>query len=375
MESFDVLIIGGGPAGTMTGIELRKKGYKTCIIDKEAFPREKLCGGLLTQKSVDLITRHCPGLDPSDFVVEQSDTVDFFYQGEKINRFRTKRVYYFTERTIFDDLLIRYYLELGGKLLQQVPLKIDDIHFRKSTLTTGSSTYNYKYLVGADGCNSVLCKAARIKRHDFLCVEGKISRDLRQEKELRIYFNVAKRGYGWYFPRKEYYCVGMGGEESGKKICYRAKRFFREEFDQQVLQIKGAFLPSGRKLNTRRLPKNTIPVGDAAGFTDPVTGEGLYFAMLSGILAAGAIDASAKSQNKNVIGLYNKNVLPIWKNIRAARFWKSVLFFSPFLKTFMKHLKTHTSFALFYLERVIATGEFDYTNFLKVYFLKIRSIH
>ncbi|MEJ1730222.1 hypothetical protein SMA90_28245, partial [Escherichia coli] len=135
-------------------------------------------------------------MDPSDFVVEQSDTVDFFYQGEKINRFRTKRVYYFTERTIFDDLLIRYYLELGGKLLQQVPLKIDDIHFRKSTLTTGSSTYNYKYLVGADGCNSVLCKAARIKRHDFLCVKGKISRDLRQEKELRIYFNVAKRGYG-----------------------------------------------------------------------------------------------------------------------------------------------------------------------------------
>ena len=69
MQSYDVLIIGGGPAGAMTGIELQKKGFSTCIIDKASFPRTKLCGGLLTQKSMDLVTRHCPGLDPEDFIV------------------------------------------------------------------------------------------------------------------------------------------------------------------------------------------------------------------------------------------------------------------------------------------------------------------
>ncbi len=375
MEHYDVLIIGGGPAGAITGIELQKKGYHTCIIDKEAFPRTKLCGGLLTQKSMDLITAHCPRMDTTAFIVEQTETVDFYYQGKKVNTFPTRARYYLTERILLDTQLILEYQKQGGKLVPNVRIMPGHIDLKKNTVTTGLEKFSYKYLVGADGCNSVVCKAAKIRRHDFLCLEGNIPRDPKKKKELRIYFGVAKRGYGWYFPKKEHYCTGMGGYESGKSIRAKASRFFSEALDQQVEQVKGAFIPSGRKLSRRKLPKNALLVGDAAGFTDPITGEGLYFAMHSGILAADAIHNSAKRKNKNPRRQYHKNTLTIRKNICAARFWQSVLYFPPIFNAFMKHLETHTTFALFYLERVIATGEFNYSNFLWVYFRKIRSVH
>ncbi|HBG52941.1 MAG TPA: hypothetical protein DDW70_01825 [Rikenellaceae bacterium] len=371
-KEFDVLIIGGGPAGAMTGIELCRKGYSTCIIDKEIFPRPKLCGGLLTQKSTDLLARYCPGLDPLEFVVEQAQTVDFYFQDKKVNRFTTREVYYFTERTIFDHLLVQYYLKLGGRMIQQVALRPGDIDFGKNTVTAGTGKIYYKYLVGADGCNGVLSRAAKIKRHDFLCLEACFPRDPHNEKEFRIYFGLANMGYGWYFPKKEHYCVGMGGEESGKAISDKARRYFREALNSQSAQVedfavKGALLPSGRKLNTRRLPKNSLLVGDAAGFADPVTGEGIYYAMLSGVQAAGAIDASAKNKKRNVLKRYNKSVWPIRKDIRAARFWKRILYYPPILRAFMKHIQTHTNFVRFYLKKVIATGEFNYRNFLRVY--------
>ncbi|HNR28653.1 MAG TPA: NAD(P)/FAD-dependent oxidoreductase [Bacteroidales bacterium] len=399
-KEIDVLIIGGGPAGAMTGIELRKKGYSTCIIDKETFPRPKLCAGLLTQKSIDLLAGHCPGLDPSDFVVEKAQTLDFYFQDKKVNNFTTRVNFYLTERTILDNLLIQYYLKLGGKLLQQVALKPGYIDFRKSTITAGSDKITYRYLAGADGCNGIVSRAAKIRRHDILCMEGNIPRDLLKEKEFRIYFGLTRIGYGWYFPKKDHYCVGMGGEGSGQAISKIARRFFHEVQNRQAEQagaamdkerrtdgceglsretggagdsgLKGAFVPSGRRLNTGKLPKNTLLVGDAAGFTEPVTWEGIYYAMQSGVLAAGAIDASAKRNKRNVTRRYNKSVRPIRQNIRAARFWKRILFYPPILKAFMKHLETHTNFALFYLEKVIATGEISYRNFLWVYFTRVR---
>jgi flavin-dependent dehydrogenase len=109
-------------------------------------------------------------------------------------------------------------------------------------------------------------------------------------------------------------------------------------------------------------------VGDAAGFADPVTGEGIYYAMRSGLLAAHAIDASAKNKKRNALRLYNKDARTIRKNIRAALFWQKILYYPPVFRAFMKHLQTHKNFAFFYLEKVIATGEFNYRNFVRVYF-------
>ncbi len=117
MHRFDIIIIGGGPAGAMAGITLQKKGYNTCIIDKSTFPREKLCGGLLTVKTMELLREHCPTLNPDHFVVKQSNRVHFYLGQEKVTSYQMKNTCYLTERSLFDHALIEDYIRFCGEVM------------------------------------------------------------------------------------------------------------------------------------------------------------------------------------------------------------------------------------------------------------------
>ena len=370
MQKFDIIIIGGGPAGSMTGIELQQKGFKTCIVDKSSFPRTKLCGGLLTQKSIDLISKHCPNLDKSNYIVEETNSVDFYFKSERITNYKTNAKYFFTERTVFDNLLIKEYESKGGLIIENARIKTNDIDSLQNTVTIKSKKYQFKFLIGADGCNSILSKKEKIKRYDSFCIEGEIIKESKQEKEFRIYFGVAKNGYGWYFPKNEHYSVGIGGDNSNKMIRNKANLFFSNLTNNQINNVKGAFIPSGKSVNLNKLPKNWLLVGDAAGYIDPITGEGLYYALQSGILAAEAVDISCKNEDNLALKYYLNNVLPIRKEIRFALLLQKALYFPFILKLFMNYLKNHKTFALFYLERVMSTNDSNYRNFIWLYLYK-----
>lgn len=370
MLKFDIVIIGGGPAGSITGIKLQKKGYRTCIIDKSEFPREKLCGGLITQKTLDLILTSCPEIDPSDFIVEKTDSVDFYLGEYKITTFKTDIEYYFTERKILDNILIQEYKKNGGAVFENERIVQSQIDFENNTISTESKTWIYNFLVGADGCNGVLNKKNKIKRDDFFCIEGEILRDPKKEKEFRIYFGVAKKGYGWYFPKKQYYSVGIGGDNVNKTIPKQADRFFYQLGIKKMENKKGAFIPSGRLSDFSMLYHNTLVVGDAAGFIDPITGEGLYYAILSGVIAADSIDIARDNNDKSVLSYYLLMVKQIRKEIKIALLLQKVLYFPLVLRLFMRHLKNHKSFALFYLEKVMSTNDYNYINFIWSYIFR-----
>lgn len=369
MEDFDVIIIGGGPAGAAAGIELLKKGYRCCIIDKAKFPREKLCGGLLTGKTIDLLAGLCPSVDPSEFVVEQTSKVDFYFNTTRVATIAGRQTYYFTRRKDFDHMLIREYLALGGELVENERLKPAGIETGKNRLSLSSGSYGYRYLVAADGCNSVLTKKYGIKRRDAFCLEGECVRDAMQEKDFRIYFGLAKNGYGWYFPKKDHYSVGMGGDNSKKDIAAKADKFFGS-MACRVDHIRGAFIPSGRLFSFRRLAPNTLAVGDAAGLIDPVTGEGLYYALLSGMRAAESIHQCSAAGREKVKSLYLDNIRDLRKEIRAALFYQRILYLPTVMGWFMRYLKKHSSFAIFYLDKVMSTNEYSYRNFIWSYILR-----
>lgn len=366
MEHYDIIIIGGGPAGSMTGITLQKKGYKTCIIDKSAFPRDKLCGGLLTVKTMELIRDYCPGLDPDDFVVAKTNKVDFYLGQTKVNTFDTVNTYYLTERKVFDLTLIEEYKKNGGILFEKERVKPADIDFNNCTIQTDSKKWSYTYLVGADGCNSMLLRKTGVKRSFNYCIEGEAPRDSDTKEEIKIFFGVARNGYGWYFPKKEYDCVGIGGENAGKTILKQAKQFFHQlglEADNQ----KGAPIPSGKHPDMSGLPDNTLVVGDAAGLIDPITGEGIYYALLSGVYAARAIDATIHSQSGSAAVYYSICMKQLRKNSDGALRLQKILYLPFILSWFIKRLRRKPSFGLFYLEKVISTNELNYSNFIRVY--------
>ena len=373
MKHYDVIIIGGGPAGSMAGIALQKKGYKTCIIDKSAFPREKLCGGLLTLKTMELLRRECPAIDADHFIVKKTNLVHFYLESEQMATFQLKESCYLTERTLFDHTLIGEYRRNGGEVIENRRVKPADIHFTSQTLQTGTEIMGYRYLVGADGCNSVLLKRSGTNNHNYYCIEGTVPHDPERGDEMKIFFGVTGHGYGWQFPKEGYDCLGVGGANSDKSILEQAGSFF-SQLGVEPDNRKGAPIPSGRHPDLSHLPGNTLLVGDAGGYTDPITGEGIYLALLTGLLAGEAIDVAIRKGSKSAAFHYAERVRPLQKNIAAALRLHKILYRPFILRWFMQHLRNRPSFGLFYLEKVIATNEYDYRNFIRAYFLKHRKV-
>jgi len=371
MKNYDVIIIGGGPSGAMSGIELQKHGLKTCIIDRNTFPREKLCGGLITPKSVDLIDKYCPNLKRSDYIINKTNSIDFYFKDQHISSFETKHSYFFTDRKTFDSLLIKKYQELGGEIFENIKIKKGDILLAENSIKTSAEKFKYKVLIGADGCNSVLTKLKSIQRKDIFCIEGNQKKQIQNEKDFRIYFGLPFKGYGWHFPKNDHYSIGIGGDNKNKSIYRIAKQFFYTISEKKLTNIKGASIPSGKLLKLKKLNNNTLVVGDSAGFTDPITGEGLYYALLSGVYAAESIVENIHAHPKNVKRTYLKKTKPIRKNIRYSLFYLRILFQPWVLKFFMHYIKKHHSFATFYLEKVLLTYQFQYTNFLSIYLLHL----
>jgi geranylgeranyl reductase family protein len=366
--TIDVVIIGSGPAGTMCGIELQRSGLTTCIIEREKLPRQKLCGGFLTQKTVDLIHLKCPEIEMSEYVTNQTHSFGFYHGSTRLMTVDTACTYYSTDRLLLDNLLVQYYKKVGGTVMESTLIRRDDIDFRRNTVTTDDEEISYRMLVGADGCNSIVTRAAGIVRHDMFCLEGRCHADDFDSNDLRLYLGCPRDGYAWFFPKKDYYTVGLGGSNEGKRMKTVAKEFFDHVIGRDVENVKGAFIPTGKKLSLAALPANVLLAGDAAGFIDPITGEGIYYALRTGSWAAEAI-AECAGNVSDLHHTYNRKTAVAWKNIKHALRWHLLLYSRPVFPRFVSSLGHHERFARFYLERLVSTYEFNYKNFVWYYLL------
>ncbi|MDD5507339.1 MAG: FAD-dependent monooxygenase [Bacteroidales bacterium] len=363
MHKYTVIIIGGGPAGAVCGIELQRAGISTCILDKAAFPRDKLCGGLLTKKTVELLTYSCPEIGPDEYVVEETDSVEFYYKGESVIRFKTLIPLYLTERTLLDDRLIKLYQQLGGTVYENTTVRSHHIDLASNTIKLDIGTYKYGVLVGAYGCRSLMAKLHSIDLDHAFCIEGQAGKDS-SERTVRIYFGHVRGGYGWDFPKKDHTAVGTLKEPRGDRI---SGTFFRDVIRKEVHSIQGSLIPSGRKVKLEKLRQNILLVGDAAGYTDPITGEGLYFAILSARKAADSIQEAIRTGDGKYRDIYLQNVRTMRRNMRDAYLLKKILYNPFILKHFMNFIRRHRSFALFYVEEMVSQYKYQYRNFMRYY--------
>jgi len=373
MKEFDVLIIGGGPSGAMTGIELQKRGFNTCIIDKASFPREKLCGGGLTQKTMDLLATYCPEIDPKEYTIGQTQLMDFYHKTTRVTHTKIAAPCFFTDRKLLDTSLIGLYKAKGGTLIENYRITSKNIHFKENKVTTDSEVFQYRYLVGACGCSTLFTKPFNIKRNDFFCLETHIPKEQPNDEPCRIYFGAIKIGYGWYFPKNDHDVLGIGGENSEKQIPAQAEAFFCEATSKPRLPSKGAFIPSGKKINALTVQSNVILVGDTAGFIDPITGEGIYYALLSGIYAAESIEQSAKSKANQLPAIYSSKCSTIKQNMKWGFLFVRILYSDKVMSYFIKALQTHPRFVKYYLDEVMSSYRQNYKNFIWHYFTKVRN--
>jgi flavin-dependent dehydrogenase len=214
-EKYDVLIIGGGPAGSSAARMLSGKELKVCVIDKSTFPRDKLCGGLLTLRSKRIFENVFQTTwDPIIEVISRG--VQFFHNSRFLNSVSDYKDLHFVSRIKFDDYLLNLAKQSSattqlGSGAKSVDIKNSEVELFDGTVLTAD------FIIGADGVNSTVAKSLYGKAFTKKAIafglemEVPIGNKYPIINDPEIYLGVSKWGYGWIFPKRLTLTVGIAG--------------------------------------------------------------------------------------------------------------------------------------------------------------------
>ncbi|MGV8081103.1 MAG: geranylgeranyl reductase family protein [Syntrophales bacterium] len=294
-KPYDVIVAGAGPAGTAAGRMLAASGARVLILDKARFPRLKPCGGGLPPHVVPLL-----GPLPEDVLEATVGRIRFSYAGGRPFEVAMEAPgIIMVMRALFDDHLLRCARQAGceireGRELTGVSERQDSVE----VVTDGGETWRSRWLIGADGPMSRVARAVGLfslrSMGIGLSAETEVSpEDLEKSAGMAcIDFGVVPSGYGWIFPKRKHLSCGMATTLPRLPDIRARLDSFLDRIPATRDRIRARFqghpLPycDGTPALTSR---RTLLVGDAASLVDPLTGEGIHFAVLSGRLAARVI--------------------------------------------------------------------------------------
>nr|WP_315149976.1 geranylgeranyl reductase family protein [uncultured Flavobacterium sp.] len=304
MKSFDVAIIGSGPAGASAAFELSKSGISTVIIEKETLPRYKTCGGGLVYRGFKMMP-----FDISSVVEKEFYSIDTYFSQKHpcLTTKRDKPIVSMVMRDTFDNLIVENAKNNGVTLLQNH--KVLDITFGETqTIHTTEGDVTAKFIIAADGALSPIAKIAGWKETRTLIpaleyeVEVSASDFERLAKDVRFDIDAIPYGYGWCFPKKNHLSIGVGViVKTNKKINlkqYYADYLKKLGITETLSEVGHGFVIPVSPRTDSFVQKNVFLIGDAAGLADPLVAEGISNAILSGMQAAQAIIESNLDSEK-----------------------------------------------------------------------------
>lgn len=339
---FEAIIVGGGPAGSAAAVTLASHGVTTCVLDRASFPREKLCGGLLTLRSKKIFERVFE-TQWDQIIDAEFNGISVFYNGATLAQVRDYSALFATQRYRFDNFLLRLAESKGAVLQTGLSAKRIDGRANSVTLSDGSAI-TFDYLIGADGANSLVARCLFGKSFDpskiGFGLELIVSReDLPSFPAVpEVHLGAARWGYGWVFPKGDHAVLGVGGlHKSNPGLTQRFNEFLSGRCGCIPKgRIKGQFLPYG---DFRPIPGNSniMLVGDAAGLVDSMSGEGIAFAMQSGNAAALSIIGS-NCGSLDAFDLYRARYEDIIRIIKLSNRYRPLVFLPVLERLFARTL-------------------------------------
>ncbi|MBV8897134.1 MAG: NAD(P)/FAD-dependent oxidoreductase [Acidobacteriaceae bacterium] len=279
-----VAVLGGGPAGSSAAERLARAGLRTIIID-EKLAWEKPCGGGLTYKAYSQYPYLLDNDTPKKLVTDTK--IGAPKAGHVVMELNQPLVIY--SRLDLNRMLLQRAEAAGAEIEKDRVLGIERTGAGWN-IRTRASRIEADYCVVATGARNPLRDVGtQYNAHNTMYALGYFVPS--DQAHIDIEFLPNLEGYIWVFPRQGHLSVGIGGKgESAQSLRARLERYMDEHgISRKDAQFFGHMLPN---LNQPAWRSNRVAgdgwmaVGDAGGLVDPVTGEGLYYAVRSGDLAA-----------------------------------------------------------------------------------------
>jgi geranylgeranyl reductase family protein len=296
MKLWDAIVVGAGPAGCAAAYDMARSGREVLLLDRAEFPRQKACAGGLTLKAMQALRY---SIDPvvreriSDMHIERGP-------GNSAVLRRRSPYCFMTVRQDLDDYCLRQTLAAGANLQRIHALTGIREDSAGITVLTDSGELRTRFLIAADGVHSQVRQLAGLDSGWFqrgFALEAVLPMENAATQNLIFDFAPIRDGYGWIFPKGDHVNIGLycySGEEKIDRARLAAYVRHRYGNAARAGDVIGQYVGMGAAKHEITAGKVFL-TGDAGGFVDPLTGEGIYFAIASGQAAAEAIESELRS--------------------------------------------------------------------------------
>jgi len=299
MEPFDVAIVGAGPAGSTCAAMCAGAGLRTVLLEREKFPREKVCGDCLNTSCWSILERLGLARRIKQLPHVRLEAVEFIgICGRKVivDLPAGEHGEFAIKRSVFDDALLTRAGELGALVRDETTVTSFTNRSRWELETSNAETFAASVLVGADGRNSSVARLSNLlprPARERIALQSHLA--LPAGFGNRVVLHFLRHGYSGQSPVNEdelNVCLVAKPPHINSLKAWAAERFGlspNHSWRTVTPLTRSAISP---------VQDNLFLIGDAARVVEPFTGEGIYYAMRSGELAAEAITKLIRGEDR-----------------------------------------------------------------------------